>query len=98
DPQAIAARRNIGVMLQDAQLPPTLRVGELLRLAASYYPRPRTVADAAVLAGVGDLLRRPYGKLSGGQQRRVQFALAMIGNPRLLFPGEHSGRLEQRCR
>ena len=98
DPQDIAARRNIGVMLQDAQLPPTLRVGELLRLAASYYPRPRTVADAAVLAGVGDLLRRPYGKLSGGQQRRVQFALAMIGNPRLLFLDEPTVGMDQESR
>ena len=44
DPQDIDARRRIGVMLQDAALPPTLKVGELLRLAASYYPAPRRVA------------------------------------------------------
>jgi len=88
DPQRIEARRGIGVMLQDAQLPPTLRVDELIRLAASYYPSPRSVADSAELAGVSDLLRRPYGKLSGGQQRRVQFALALCGNPRLLFLDE----------
>lgn len=88
DPQDIAARRHIGVMLQDAQLPPTLRVGELLRLTASYYPQPRSVTESATLAGVEDLLQRPYGKLSGGQQRRVQFALALCGNPRLLFLDE----------
>jgi ABC-2 type transport system ATP-binding protein len=88
DPQRIQARRRIGVMLQNAQLPPTLRVGELLRLTASYYPAPRTVADAAGLAGVSDLLRRPYAKLSGGQQRRVQFALALCGRPELLFLDE----------
>jgi len=88
DPQRIEARRGIGVMLQDAQLPPTLRVGELIRLAASYYPSPRSVVESAELAGVADLLRRPYGKLSGGQQRRVQFALALCGNPRLLFLDE----------
>jgi ABC-2 type transport system ATP-binding protein len=88
DPQDIAARRNIGVMLQDAQLPPTLRVGELLRLTASYYPAPRSLAECAGLAGVDDLLLRPYGKLSGGQQRRVQFALALCGNPKLLFLDE----------
>jgi ABC-2 type transport system ATP-binding protein len=88
DPQAIMARRNIGVMLQDAQLPPTLRVGELIRLTASYYPNPRSVAESAALAGVEDLLARPYGKLSGGQQRRVQFALALCGRPRLLFLDE----------
>jgi ABC-2 type transport system ATP-binding protein len=88
DPQCIRARRGIGVMLQSAQLPPTLRVGELLRLTASYYPQPRTLSDSAALAGIADLLKRPYGKLSGGQQRRVQFALALCGRPRLLFLDE----------
>ncbi|MDQ3039322.1 MAG: ABC transporter ATP-binding protein [Pseudomonadota bacterium] len=88
DPQDIRARRNIGVMLQDAALPPTLRVHELIRLTASYYPNPRGVAESADLAGVADLLKRPYGKLSGGQQRRVQFALALCGRPRLLFLDE----------
>jgi ABC-2 type transport system ATP-binding protein len=88
DPQDIAARRNIGVMLQDAQLPATLRVGELIRLTASYYPAPRSVQESADLAGVADLLQRPYGKLSGGQQRRVQFALALCGRPKLLFLDE----------
>jgi len=88
DPQRIEARRNIGVMLQDAVLPPTLRVGELIRLASSYYPSPREVVESAELAGVADLLRRPYGKLSGGQQRRVQFALAICGRPRILFLDE----------
>lgn len=88
DPQDIRARRNIGVMLQDAALPPTLRVGELIRLSASYYPSPRSVLESAQLAGVADLLKRPYGKLSGGQQRRVQFAVALCGRPRLLFLDE----------
>ena len=88
DPQRIEARRGIGVMLQDAALPPTLRVGELIRLTASYYPSPRSVVESAELAGVADLLKRPYGKLSGGQQRRVQFALALCGRPRLLFLDE----------
>jgi len=88
DPQRIEARRGIGVMLQHAQLPATLRVGELIRLTASYYPSPHSVAESAELAGVADLLQRPYGKLSGGQQRRVQFALALCGNPRMLFLDE----------
>ena len=88
DPQDIRARRNIGVMLQDAALPSTLQVGELIRLTASYYPNPRSVAESADLAGVSDLLKRAYGKLSGGQQRRVQFALALCGRPRLLFLDE----------
>ncbi|MFZ0872914.1 MAG: ABC transporter ATP-binding protein [Rhodanobacter sp.] len=88
DPQQIQARRRIGVMLQDAALPPTLRVGELLRLTASYYPNPRELVETAALAGVTDLLKRPYAKLSGGQQRRVQFALALCGRPELLFLDE----------
>ena len=88
DPQRIEARRHIGVMLQDAQLPTSLRVGELIRLTASYYPAPRSVAESAELAGISDLLQRPYGKLSGGQQRRVQFALALCGRPKLLFLDE----------
>lgn len=88
DPQQIDARRRIGVMLQSAMLPPTLRAGELLRLVASYYPHPRTLEESAALAGIGDLLQRPYGKLSGGQQRRVQFALALCGRPELVFLDE----------
>ena len=88
DPQDIAARRGIGVMLQDAVLPATLKVGELIRLTSSYYPAPRALRESAELAGVADLLDRPYGKLSGGQQRRVQFALALCGRPKLLFLDE----------
>ena len=88
DPQRIEARRHIGVMLQNAALPTTLRVRELMRLAASYYANPRVLQESAELAAVTDLLERPYGKLSGGQQRRVQFALALCGRPRLLFLDE----------
>jgi ABC-2 type transport system ATP-binding protein len=88
DPQSLQARRGIGVMLQDAALPATLRVGELIRLTSSYYPAPRALHETAELAGVADLLQRPYGKLSGGQQRRVQFALALCGRPRVLFLDE----------
>ena len=88
DPQRIEARRRIGVMLQSAALPPTLRVGELLRLTASYYPSPRPLTETAELAGIGALLKRPYAKLSGGQQRSVQFALALCGRPELLFLDE----------
>ncbi len=98
DPQDIAARRNIGVMLQDASLPPTLKVGELLRLTASYYPNPRSVAESADMAGVADLLARPYAKLSGGQQRRAQFALALCGRPRLLFLDEPTVGMDLQAR
>ncbi|HXD83872.1 MAG TPA: ATP-binding cassette domain-containing protein, partial [Rudaea sp.] len=71
EPRSLAARRRIGAMLQTTAVPDTLQVGELIALFRSYYPQPRTVADIAQLAGVSDLLKRRYGKLSGGQQRRV---------------------------
>ena len=97
-PWRLSARRGIGVMLQSATLPPMLRVGELIRLAASYYPAPRTLQESAELAGVIDLLRRPYGRLSGGQQRSVQFALALCGRPRLLFLDEPTTGLDIQAR
>ena len=88
DPQTLAPRRRVGVMLQSGSLPETLRVGELLAMTANYYPRPRPLSECAERAGIADLLKRPYGKLSGGQQRRVQFALALCGGPELLFLDE----------
>lgn len=88
DPQSLVPRRRIGVMLQSAVLPPGLKVRELIRLTASYYPAPRTLQETADLAGVSHILDRSYGKLSGGQQRCVQFALALCGRPELLFLDE----------
>jgi ABC-2 type transport system ATP-binding protein len=81
-------------MLQTAGVPETLAVGELIALFRSYYPQPRTVADIVELAGVGELLKRRYGKLSGGQQRQVQFALALAGNAELLFLDEPTTGLD----
>jgi ABC-2 type transport system ATP-binding protein len=88
DPQSLDARRRTGVMLQEAALQQSLRVDELIRLTMSYYPRPRGLGEVALLAGIEELLPRRYGKLSGGQKRRVQFALAICGNPEILFLDE----------
>jgi ABC-2 type transport system ATP-binding protein len=93
-PRCLAARRRAGVMLQSAALPETLRVGELLELTSSYYPCPRPAADVAALTGIGGLLRRPYGNLSGGQKRRVQFALAICGRADILFLDEPTTGLD----
>ncbi len=93
-PNALAARRRIGAMLQTTGVPETLTVGELIRLFRSYYPKPRTIADIVALAGVDDLLKRRYGKLSGGQQRRVQFALAICGHVEILFLDEPTTGLD----
>ena len=93
-PTALAARRRIGAMLQTTSLPETLTVGELIDLFRNYYARPRTVADVVALAGIDDLLDRRYAKLSGGQQRRAQFALAICGRAELLFLDEPTTGLD----
>jgi ABC-2 type transport system ATP-binding protein len=93
-PQQLAARRRIGAMLQTAGVPETLTIGELINLFRSYYTRPRSVADIVALAGVDDVLGRRYGKLSGGQQRRAQFALAICGMSEILFLDEPTTGLD----
>lgn len=87
-PQSLHARRRIGVMLQEAALQQSLRVDELIRLTSSYYPRPLALQEVAKRTGTEELLPRRYGKLSGGQKRRVQFALAICGDPEILFLDE----------
>ena len=93
-PGDMAVRRRMGVMLQSAGIPESSRVCELLDLTRSYYPSPRSVADCIALAGLEGLMDRRYGRLSGGQQRRVQFALAICGNPEVLFLDEPTTGLD----
>lgn len=98
DPQCRSQREQVGVMLQDTALPPKLRVGELVEQFRASYPRPRPLADCLAIAGVQDLQQRAYGQLSGGQQRRVQFAIALCGGPRLLFLDEPTTGLDIEAR
>ncbi|KAB8198266.1 ATP-binding cassette domain-containing protein [Lysobacter maris] len=97
-PRERAVRQRIGVMLQSAGIQEVLKVRELLELTRSYYPDPRSVADCVALAGLDGLLERRYGALSGGQQRRVQFALAICGRPHLLFLDEPTTGLDIEAR
>ena len=97
-PQALAVRRRTGVMLQSTTLPDTLQVGELLEMTRGYYTQPLSVADCVAMAGLEGLLQRRYGKLSGGQQRRVQFAMAICGRPQVLFLDEPTTGLDIEAR
>lgn len=97
-PHEIDARRHIGVMMQEVSLPPELRVHEQIALVASYYPEPLTPSAAMEVTGTTSLASRPYGKLSAGQKRQVQFAMAVCGRPKLLFLDEPSVGLDVQAR
>src|SRR5258708_34651269 len=79
------ARRGVGGMMQDVTLSAELRAREQIELVASYYPDPMSPAEALSRTHTTSLGKRPYGKLSGGQKRQVQFAMAVVGRPRLMF-------------
>lgn len=97
-PHATAARVRVGAMLQISKVPETLTVREHLELGASYYPNPMALDETIRIAGLGGLERRLFGKLSGGQQQRLLFALAVCGNPDLLFLDEPTVGLDVEAR
>ncbi len=88
DPLDRRRRWRTGAMMQVSNVPATLKVREHLEQFASYYPAPLTIAEAVAAAGLEGLEERHFGKLSGGQQQRLLFALAICGNPDLLFLDE----------
>ena len=88
DPRTLTSRGRMGVMLQSAGLPDTLSVHEQIDLFRGYYRKPRPLEEVVRLAGLEGLENRRCGALSGGQQRRVQFALAIAGRPDFLVLDE----------
>jgi ABC-type multidrug transport system ATPase subunit/peptidoglycan/LPS O-acetylase OafA/YrhL len=97
-PTDVARRRELGVMMQDVELVKELRVRELVSLASSYYPNAMPLEETLRFCGISALAGRLYGKLSGGQKRQVQFALAVCGRPRLLFLDEPTVGLDVQAR
>jgi len=97
-PLDLAARRGVGVMMQEVMLPDALKVRELVAMTQAYYPDPLTLAETIALAGIEKIAQRPYIKLSGGQKRQAQFALAICGRPRLLFLDEPTTGLDVTAR
>jgi ABC-2 type transport system ATP-binding protein len=81
-------RSRVGVVLQEAKDFPRLRVREAVDQFAAYYPRPRDAAEVIAAVGLEGQARTFTGQLSGGQRRRLDVALGIIGSPELLFLDE----------
>jgi len=92
----IALRRQIGVVLQEAAVEPYLTVREVLTRDARYYPEPLAVADVIERVGLVEKADARVKTLSGGQQRRLDVAIGIVGRPRLL-PGRAHDRLRSKC-
>jgi ABC-2 type transport system ATP-binding protein len=81
-------RARIGIVLQSAAVYPLLSVREILELFAGYYERARSVPDVIELVGLTEKTESRVRTLSGGQLRRLDLALALVGDPELIFLDE----------
>jgi len=86
--RSIELRRRIGIVLQAGGIYSHITPREALRHWASFYPRPRDVEEVLALAGLQDKADERSRRLSGGQLRRLDFALALVGDPELIFLDE----------
>jgi ABC-2 type transport system ATP-binding protein len=98
DPASTETHMRVGAMMQVGRVPETLRVREHVDLFSSYYPSPLPIAETLAIAGLEDLKDRKFGTLSGGQKQRVLFALAICGDPDLLFLDEPTVGLDVEAR
>jgi ABC-2 type transport system ATP-binding protein len=83
-----ALRERIGVVLQQSELSPLLTVRETHRMFAGYYAAPRDVDEVIDLVGLGEKRAARVKTLSGGQKRRLDLGVALVGNPELVFLDE----------
>jgi ABC-2 type transport system ATP-binding protein len=89
-----AIHRRIGVMLQEGGISPATRPREALRLFAAFHDNPRSIDELVELTGIGNVLTTPYRRLSGGEKQRLSLALALVGNPRVLFLDEPTSGMD----
>lgn len=93
-----AWRGRLGIVMQSWRDHARWRVGELLHHFTRYYPDPRDPQEVLRLVGLADQAQRPTGKLSGGQRRRLDVALGIIGRPELLFLDEPTTGFDPQAR
>ena len=98
DPTNPENRMRSGAMLQVGRVPETLRVSEHIDLFSSYYRNPLPIPEVLAAAGLEKLRDRKYSDLSGGQKQRVLFALAICGDPDILFLDEPTVGLDVEAR
>src|ERR1700744_4912770 len=98
DPRMAGNRLRTGVMLQVGRAPEMLRVREHIEIMRGYYPRPLAFAEIVRAAGLEGIEERLFGQLSGGQKQRVLFALALAGDPDLIFLDEPTVGLDIEAR
>jgi len=98
EPRRAEARMRTGAMLQISKVPETLKVREHIHLVSSYYPHPLPEREVMAAAGLDGIEGRLFGKLSGGQRQRVLFALALCGDPDLMFLDEPTVGLDVEAR
>lgn len=91
-------REFVGVQLQESALPPRLRVGEAVRLFASFYPNPLDPDRLLESLGIKQMANSSFKSLSGGQKQRLSIALALVGSPRLAILDELTTGLDPEAR
>ena len=98
DPAARELRTRVGIVLQSCGTYPHLTVRETVAHWASFYPHPRELSEVLALAGLDDCADRRARTLSGGQARRLDFALALVGDPELIFLDEPTTGFDPKAR